>query len=94
MNKRRYYEALINEIYEKFRENDYPGSSLQCGIYPHEYNNGKSCALYYPAKNCMLLADDYIIKHVYSHEQADRILRKIHGHYSKKIIEEVYIIKK
>lgn len=83
MNKSKYYESLINEIWEKFRENDYPGSSLQCGIYPKEYNNGKSSALYYPAKKCLMLDDEYIINHVYSHEHAERILRKIHGHYSK-----------
>lgn len=37
----------------------------------------------YPAKNCILLDEDYIIKHVSSHKQADNLMRMIHGHYSK-----------
>ena len=65
---------LIEEIKEKFRENDYPGSSLNCGVYPLFYNHGKSVAIYYPAKNCILLDDDKIIKHVYSHAQADKLI--------------------
>ncbi len=74
---------LVKEIKEKFRENDYPGSSLQCGVYPLFYNHGKSSAIYYPSKNCILLDDDYIIKQVYSYEQASKLLKRIHGHYSK-----------
>lgn len=77
------YEWLVKEIKNKFRENDYPGSSLQCGVYPLFYNHCKSIDIYYPSKHCILLDDDYINKHVYSHEQADNLMRKIHGHYSK-----------
>lgn len=74
---------LVKEIKDKFRENDYPGSSLQCGVYPLFYNHGKSSALYYPAKHCILLDDDSIIKHIFSHKMADKLMNKIHGHYSK-----------
>ncbi|MCR5252286.1 MAG: hypothetical protein K6C98_01055 [Treponema sp.] len=76
-------EWLVKEIKDKFHENDYPGSSLQCGVFSLFYNHGKSSAIYYPAQNCILLDDNYIIKHVYSHKQADKLMRKIHGHYSK-----------
>lgn len=74
---------LVEEIKEKFRENDYPGSSLNCGVYPLFYNHGKSVAIFYPARNCVLLDDDKIIRHVYSHTQADKLMERIHGHYFK-----------
>lgn len=74
---------LIEEIKELFRATDYPGSSLNCGVYPLFYNNCKSTALYYPAKKCILFSDNTLIKHVHSFKHAERILRKIYGHNTR-----------
>ena len=54
---------IISEIKQKIKELDFPGTSLNNGVYPLLNKNSESVAVFYPKENCiMLFATNKLIK--------------------------------
>jgi len=72
-------KQLIEEIDEKIREIDYPGSSLNCGVQPIEVNEKFVC-FYYPKENCVMKVfspeKKKIIRGAYTRELALKLIKK------------------
>lgn len=67
-------QNIIQEIEQRIKETDYPGSSLNNGVYPLMNNASKVVGVYYPREKCvMLYKDNKIIHEVHSFNQAEKI---------------------
>ena len=67
-------KQIIQEIQERIKETDYPGSSLNNGVYPLMNNNSKVVGVYYPKQKCvMLYNNNKIIHNVNNFKQAEKI---------------------
>lgn len=72
-------EELINEINERIKETDQPGSSLGCSVYALYWDGDNFSIMYYPEGNCMLISkkdSDKIIRDIYSEDQARKVMNK------------------
>lgn len=69
---------IIKEIEQKIKETDYPGSSLNNGVYPLMNNASKVVGFYYPKEKCILLStNNKIIHDVSTFQQAEKITSHI-----------------
>ena len=71
-------KQIIQEIEQRIKETDYPGSSLNNGVYPLMNNASKVVGVYYPKEKCvMLYKDNKIIHDVQNFKQAEKITNHI-----------------
>lgn len=69
---------IILEIKQKIKELDFPGTSLNNGVYPLLNKNSESVAVFYPKENCiMLFATNKLIKKIYTFQQAEKIINQL-----------------
>lgn len=71
-------KQLIKEIDEHIRETDYPGSSLNCGVYP--IGEVKEVVfVFYPKENCIMKIyssnKKEIIRNIYSFSEAEKFIK-------------------
>lgn len=66
---------IILEIKQKIKELDFPGTSLNNGVYPLLNKNSENVGVFYPKENCiMLFESDKLIKKIYTFQQAEKII--------------------
>lgn len=64
-------EEIIEEIKERVREMDYPGSFLNTGVSLVFDKNQKTIGVYYPKYNCVLVdSTNKLIKNIHSLKEA------------------------
>lgn len=66
---------IIQEINQRIKELDYPGTSLNNGVYPL-FNGDEVLGIYYPEKSCVLFYSEKLIKNIYTYEQAKQLIKK------------------
>ena len=74
-------KQIIQEINEKIKETDYPGSSFNCGVYAI-WIDDDFVYFYYPEENCLMQTnrkthkDILFARNIYTEEQALKIVKK------------------
>lgn len=65
---------IVEIINQRIQETNYPGSSLNNGVYPLVNKKSEPVAVFFPEGNCILVNENNkVIRKVYDFQQAEKI---------------------